>query len=114
MGNPIDPKMCIHFDAIAILQSLSMHAMLVVCIVLCTRRCYGIAVTFAFENRPTRSRHEKKEGLWNFFCFIKKLLYLPFLHAYMHHLVMLEMLKKLEKPYFVKNIISHKDDNMLK
>ena len=85
MGNPIDPKMCIHFDAIAILQSLSMHAMLVVCIVLCTRRCYGIAVTFAFENCPTRSRHEKKEGLWNFVCFIKELLYLPFLHAYIHH-----------------------------
>ena len=72
MGNPIDPKMCIHFDAIAILQSLSMHAMLVVCIVLCTRRwagCYGIAVlTFAFENCPTRSPHEKKEGLWIFFA----------------------------------------------
>ena len=67
MGNPIDPKMCIHFDAIAILQSLSMHAML--CYAMYeTMRCYGIAVTFAFENCPTRSRHEKKEGLWNFFA----------------------------------------------
>ena len=72
MGNPIDPKMCIHFDAIAILQSLSMHAMLLVCIVLCTRRWDAMVLlyvlTFAFENCPTRSRHEKKEGLWNFFA----------------------------------------------
>ena len=29
------------------------------------------------------------------------------------HLVMLEMLQKLEKPNKVENIISHKDDNML-
>ena len=105
MGNPIDPKMCIHFDAIAILQSLSMHAMLVVCIVLCTRRCYGIAVTFAFENCPTRSRHEKKEGLWNFFLLYKRTTLPTFstcIHTswkvllYFLHLVMLEMLKNLK------------------
>ena len=29
---------------------------------------------------------------------------------YFLHLVMLEMLEKLEKPYFVKNIISHIDE----